>query len=575
MLIPQQEAEQKAAAARAAIAAAVGTNDQAVLSIVYPTAAGPLRVVYRSLSVTNGTAAGQQALAAAAAAREATGAVADVGRRLLAAAAAAAAAAPLARNATAFNSIAELANHLTVCAGSMQGLELVGSNVCIVSSDDLPLPPDYTWYDPFYSSSSSSGASSWPVWQAAVVALAVALPVLAAVTFLSVTVRRRKRQKLLQFMQQQLPAKDGPSNSSSSATGCYPGVNSSSSGNAAAASSKEQLLPCAASAQGSNLQQQQQQQQQSQWQQQWQNPALAKLSAGAASRNSIVVNMGAQITSQAGTTAPAGASMLFAQQQRAAGGANQQQRLAGAISIVSAGLQARRLAGGGAGVGFSSSSRSGVNPDPAAAAAGGGTVGVARKASPGSPSAAAAPAASKQQLQQRMVRLSIDEDQATGDEQQQQQLGDGEVAAAADGLQHDHQGPVVAMPNSAVVLSSSPHNAASIGNALQSRQPASTAAAKAAAAAQQQLQLHEPIGQGTFGVVFRATWRGIPAAVKLLQLPAAVGESLESAGLAAAAGAGGVRGSSSREQMAIMEAAVGASINHPNVVQVRLGVAIL
>jgi serine/threonine protein kinase len=87
-------------------------------------------------------------------------------------------------------------------------------------------------------------------------------------------------------------------------------------------------------------------------------------------------------------------------------------------------------------------------------------------------------------------------------------------------------------------------------------------------AAAQQLQLHEPIGQGTFGVVFRATWRGIPSAVKLMQLPAAVGESLESAGLAAGAGAGG-RGSSSREQMAVMEAAVGASINHPNVVQVR------
>jgi predicted Ser/Thr protein kinase len=38
---------------------------------------------------------------------------------------------------------------------------------------------------------------------------------------------------------------------------------------------------------------------------------------------------------------------------------------------------------------------------------------------------------------------------------------------------------------------------------------------------QQQLQLHGVIGAGSFGVVYRATWRGVPAAVKVLQLPAA------------------------------------------------------
>jgi hypothetical protein len=36
---------------------------------------------------------------------------------------------------------------------------------------------------------------------------------------------------------------------------------------------------------------------------------------------------------------------------------------------------------------------------------------------------------------------------------------------------------------------------------------------------QQYLQLHEVIGSGTFGVVYHATWRGIPAAGKVVRLP--------------------------------------------------------
>ncbi|KAF6252064.1 hypothetical protein COO60DRAFT_1673833 [Scenedesmus sp. NREL 46B-D3] len=513
LLIPPQEAEHMAAAARAAIDAAAGTNDQPVLSIIYPTAAGPLPVVYRSLSVTHGTAAGQQALSAAAAADTGTS---PERRRLLAAAAG-----------VAGNATAELLNQLTVCVGSVRGLGLVGSNVCMTASTQSALPPGYAWREPFDAGSGDAGG--WPAWQAAVVALAVSLPVLAAVAFLFVVVRRRRQRKLRQYMQRQLPATD------SSSEACAASGHSSSSHSTAAVASKEQLLPCAAaSGQGSSAQQQHHH-----WQQ-WHNPVLAKLSAGAVSRNSAVVDQGAHVVLHAGTAAPVGAST---QQQRLVGGANQQQRLAGAISIVSAGLQARRLGG-------LSSSRSGSNPDAgeaaaaAVAAAGAGDAGMSRVASLGSGGAAAA-----MSRQQRLVKAPSDEGAAPAGHQQQQ--SGSEVDAAE--------------PSGAV----GGHQRAQRTRQTAAGLPTTTAAAAARVshAAAQQLQLHEPVGQGTFGVVFRATWRGIPSAVKLMQLPAAVKETLGAAGLAAGAGGRG-GGSSSREQMAVMEAAVGASINHPNVVQV-------
>ncbi|WIA33945.1 hypothetical protein OEZ86_007040 [Tetradesmus obliquus] len=79
----------------------------------------------------------------------------------------------------------------------------------------------------------------------------------------------------------------------------------------------------------------------------------------------------------------------------------------------------------------------------------------------------------------------------------------------------------------------------------------------------QQLQLHDVIGSGSFGVVYRATWRGVPAAVKVLQLPAAAGGSL---GVGVGSGEG--RAAGRREQMAVTETALGTSIHHPNIVQV-------
>jgi hypothetical protein len=281
LLIPPQEAEQMAAAARAAIDAASGTTADAVLSIVYPTAAGPLPVVYRSLSVTRGTAAGQKALAAAAAAEVAQADLSQAGRRRLLAGVAAG---PPAGNSSAYlagNATAELASQLTVCAGSLQGLGLIGSNVCMVASTQLPLPPDYIWYEPFNTGSSNAGG--WPSWQSAVVALAVALPVLAAVTFVLVTAKRRRQRK---YMQHQLPAKEEATTDSMSEGGAG-AANSNGSSGAAAMPSKEQLLSfAAASANGSNAKQQQQQ-----WQQ-WSNPAFSKLSAGAVSRNSVLMGMG-------------------------------------------------------------------------------------------------------------------------------------------------------------------------------------------------------------------------------------------------------------------------------------------
>ena len=75
--------------------------------------------------------------------------------------------------------------------------------------------------------------------------------------------------------------------------------------------------------------------------------------------------------------------------------------------------------------------------------------------------------------------------------------------------------------------------------------------------------------------------RGIPAAVKVMQLPAFQDEPpagapgprspVGGAGLAAAAVAERRRrgGINRREQMAVMEAALGASLSHPNILQVR------
>jgi hypothetical protein len=152
LLLPPAEAAQLAAAAASAVTAANGNADQALLSMVYPTAVGPLAVLYRSIQISNAPPA--TAAAAAAGRRHllqitgpptvellsvvtrnrsiqllqlpasATEAAAGSGSRQLLQTAAAAAAGPG-----------------TVCIGSMQGLGLSGRNVCFVpqqAGDALP-----------------------------------------------------------------------------------------------------------------------------------------------------------------------------------------------------------------------------------------------------------------------------------------------------------------------------------------------------------------------------------------------------------------------------------------------------
>lgn len=106
-----------------------------------------------------------------------------------------------------------------------------------------------------------------------------------------------------------------------------------------------------------------------------------------------------------------------------------------------------------------------------------------------------------------------------------------------------------------VALSSRDHRP--VSTTSQGSSQGNKAAAAATASTALQLQLHEVIGSGTFGVVYRATWRGIPAAVKVVQLP----------GGSDNVGRGGGRRQSRREQMAVMETALGSSLSHPNIVQ--------
>ncbi|GFR47096.1 hypothetical protein Agub_g8666 [Astrephomene gubernaculifera] len=64
-----------------------------------------------------------------------------------------------------------------------------------------------------------------------------------------------------------------------------------------------------------------------------------------------------------------------------------------------------------------------------------------------------------------------------------------------------------------------------------------------------EVKLHEMLGEGTFGKVYRGVWRGTDVAVKTMVLPA------------------NMSGAEKREKMAIMEAAISSSLAHPNIVQ--------
>ncbi|PNH02312.1 Serine/threonine-protein kinase pelle [Tetrabaena socialis] len=72
------------------------------------------------------------------------------------------------------------------------------------------------------------------------------------------------------------------------------------------------------------------------------------------------------------------------------------------------------------------------------------------------------------------------------------------------------------------------------------------------------LEVHAVLGLGSYGVVYRGVWRGLPVAVKVLVVPAAA------AGVEVLPGRAGR--DARTQQRAVLEAAISLSMSHPNVV---------
>ena len=63
-----------------------------------------------------------------------------------------------------------------------------------------------------------------------------------------------------------------------------------------------------------------------------------------------------------------------------------------------------------------------------------------------------------------------------------------------------------------------------------------------------QIEIHQVIGEGSYGKVYRGLWRGTLVAIKMMVLPAHMS------------------GQEKRETMAVMEAAISSALSHPNIV---------
>ncbi|KAF8061104.1 BAK1 [Scenedesmus sp. PABB004] len=574
LLLPPGEAEQLVAAAASALAAAGGNASAALLSVLYPSAAGTLPAAYRGLLLPRGGGGGG-------------GPGGSASRRRL-------------RQEGGGGGGAGEATLPALCFDSMEGLGLTGRNVCVAPQPPgAALPPDYAWPAP---EGGAGGSGAWPPWRAVVAALAVAVPLAAAALWVAGRRHRRRREAAA------LEARPG---GSSSSKGAWSGGRDARGkparrwGHAAVAAWSEQSPPDGSGGEGGcgtrsseNLRA-------------YAAALAAKLvdccndtplgstaggtggltaggtsglatgtpggsSAGGASGGgpgaragglasgggscaaSVVVDLGEDLgrlaaahrrqhgglggaaaaddDDEQGAEAPrrpgqgglphaqAGAG-AGAPAAPAAAEACPAQRLSLAISAVSADMLARRLAG----------SRAGPAPGAAHASAGSSPRPLSclsTRSPPPVSRLSASPAGAPRRLSSGLRQLA-EEGEEEGDEE--------EAAVAATGRPGGSPRWLQRTPSS----------------------PGSSAAGAAAAAAASGLQLHEVVGSGAFGIVWRATWRGIPAAVKVVTLPANGG---------AGGGSGGAerRGSSRRERMAVMETALAASLSHPNIVYTYL-----
>lgn len=597
--LPPAEAAQMNTLADAAIAAA-GGSDAAVLSMVYPTDDGPLPVVYRSLWFTDGSSnssAGdyaslfvgqrllQQLRGQHGSAASPVSAVHNVSspanschfRRLLATSAGPASAdAPQQAAASA----------RVLCVGSLEGLGISGRNICMIAQDaSVPLPPGYVFPLP-----SRSSSTSWSPWKTAVIAVAVAGAVLGAAGAL-LALRRKRRQR--EQHHQQAVDKDvyGPGSLRTSSDGrmdvesgtsgkdCRRGLARRSKSIAAAALSAASGLLAASSANSDVIQK------------------LARTLENAAAGITDTTDSASSVVAATGAVEMSNKDPDSVQYETALskGTVVASQQLQKEQSVtVGLGEELGRLAaihqnllGNADAAGDGDAVRQLAKDQQAGSADAisvGGVAAAVQLVSASHENGITAAAASLPSPQPSTLQRLSSAITAVSAEMHMRRLGGrspsqaGSVAAASDAAASSVAGTVGAHVGSGP----SPRSAAGAASPAKQQQPATfglpadassqlgslpvsregSGSSSGSQAQMQQLQLHEVIGSGTFGVVYHATWQGIPAAVKVMQLPVAIAAGCDGASVGLEVVC------SRREQMAVMETALGSSLSHPNIVQV-------